>query len=247
MLDSFDMVTLVATLDKTYGISIEGTDIVPENFKNLQTIEALLRQYGVRAMNFTFRRKRISGLLAVVPAHERSFVEEMKNFNFPEARSPKLKEVMGYDKHRLVEPGVCVSDLAVFGLQHLFERELLKREEIRRAAAGDAVAGPFHAAHQQHHPGSARAEARHVLPGHQPGLRRLRHRADPGVPAAGTGEHPQGGADQRRRAEPQDVAQGPQHLPADGRRRVHHGGRARPGGLGDPRQPARWTARAARR
>ena len=48
MLDSFDMVTLVATLDKTYGISIQGTDIVPENFKNLQTIEALLRQSGAK-------------------------------------------------------------------------------------------------------------------------------------------------------------------------------------------------------
>jgi len=48
MLDSFDMVTLVATLDKTYGISIQGTDIVPENFKNLQAIEALLRQCGVQ-------------------------------------------------------------------------------------------------------------------------------------------------------------------------------------------------------
>jgi acyl carrier protein len=48
MLDSFDMVTLVATLDKTYGISIQGTDIVPENFKNLVTIEALLRQSGAQ-------------------------------------------------------------------------------------------------------------------------------------------------------------------------------------------------------
>jgi acyl carrier protein len=48
MLDSFDMVTLVSTLDKTYGISIQGTDIVPENFKNLQTISALLRQCGVQ-------------------------------------------------------------------------------------------------------------------------------------------------------------------------------------------------------
>jgi len=37
---------------------------------------------------------------------------------------------MGYDKHRLVGPGVCVSDLAVFGLQNLFDRGLLKREEI---------------------------------------------------------------------------------------------------------------------
>jgi acyl carrier protein len=48
MLDSFDMVTLVSTLDKTYGISIQGVDIVPENFKNLQTIEALLRKSGVQ-------------------------------------------------------------------------------------------------------------------------------------------------------------------------------------------------------
>ena len=50
MLDSFDMVTLVAALDKNFGISIQGTDIIPENFKNLQTIEALLRQCGVSAV-----------------------------------------------------------------------------------------------------------------------------------------------------------------------------------------------------
>ena len=81
-------------------------------------------------MNFIFRRKRITGILTVVPANERSFLEEMKNFNFPEARSLKLKEVMGYNKRRLVKPGVCVSDLAVFGLQHLFDRGLLNRDEI---------------------------------------------------------------------------------------------------------------------
>jgi methoxymalonate biosynthesis acyl carrier protein len=48
MLDSFDVVTLVSALDKTWGISIEGTDIVPENFKNLQAIEALLRKSGAK-------------------------------------------------------------------------------------------------------------------------------------------------------------------------------------------------------
>jgi len=81
-------------------------------------------------MNFTYRNKRISGMLVVVPANERLFVEEMKNYNFPEARSLKLKEVMGYDRRRLVEPTVCVSDLAVFGLQNLFDRGLLKPDEI---------------------------------------------------------------------------------------------------------------------
>ena len=48
MLDSFDMVTLVAALDKEHGISIQGTDIVPENFQNLETIEKLLRQCGAK-------------------------------------------------------------------------------------------------------------------------------------------------------------------------------------------------------
>ena len=70
-------------------------------------------------MNFVFRGKRISGLLAVVPANEGNFLDEMQNFNFPKNRSIKLKEVMGYDKHRLVESGVCVSDLALFGLRQL--------------------------------------------------------------------------------------------------------------------------------
>ena len=48
MLDSFDMVTLVATLDKTYGISIDGVDIIPEHFQNVDTIAELLRKYGVQ-------------------------------------------------------------------------------------------------------------------------------------------------------------------------------------------------------
>ena len=81
-------------------------------------------------MKFVYRHKRISGILAVVPARELSFMEDMKNFNFPEARSLKLKEVMGYDKHRVVEPGVCVSDLAVYGLNHLFANKLLQPDEI---------------------------------------------------------------------------------------------------------------------
>ena len=48
LLDSFDMVTLVSALDKNYSISILGTDIVPENFRNLQTIEALVRKSGAQ-------------------------------------------------------------------------------------------------------------------------------------------------------------------------------------------------------
>lgn len=81
-------------------------------------------------MNFRFQRKRLSGILSILPPTERSFLEEMRNYNFPESRSLKLKEVMGYDKRRVASPDICLSDLAVFGLRRLFERGLLRPEEI---------------------------------------------------------------------------------------------------------------------
>ena len=81
-------------------------------------------------MNFIFSHRKISGLLAVVPANERSFVDDMANFNFPVARSLKLKKVMGYDKHRIVDGPVCASDLACFGMEHLFNRGLLGRDDF---------------------------------------------------------------------------------------------------------------------
>jgi acyl carrier protein len=46
MLDSFDIVTLVSELDKRYAIAIDGADIVPENFRNLEAIAKLLAKYG---------------------------------------------------------------------------------------------------------------------------------------------------------------------------------------------------------
>ncbi len=38
MLDSFDVVSLVTTLDENYGISIDGMDILPENFATVDSI-----------------------------------------------------------------------------------------------------------------------------------------------------------------------------------------------------------------
>jgi 3-oxoacyl-[acyl-carrier-protein] synthase-3 len=81
-------------------------------------------------MKLEFANRKVTGLLAVAPAHERTFVEEMSNFDFPIARSLKLKQVMGYDRHRLVEGPVCASDLACHGLRHLFENGLLRPEDI---------------------------------------------------------------------------------------------------------------------
>lgn len=48
MLDSFDMVNLVSELDSTYGISIDGVDILPENFSTVEAIVALLVKNGAK-------------------------------------------------------------------------------------------------------------------------------------------------------------------------------------------------------
>lgn len=81
-------------------------------------------------MNLLFHDKAITGLLLVVPENERLFVDDMKGFNFSEARSLKLKQVMGYDRHRIVQEGVCASDLAVCGFEHLFARGLLGKDDF---------------------------------------------------------------------------------------------------------------------
>jgi acyl carrier protein len=47
LLDSFDLITLVTELDETFGISIDGTDIIPDNFESANAIEILLKKNGV--------------------------------------------------------------------------------------------------------------------------------------------------------------------------------------------------------
>ncbi len=48
MLDSFDLVTLVSELDNTFGISIDGVDILPENFCSVDAIASLLIKNGAK-------------------------------------------------------------------------------------------------------------------------------------------------------------------------------------------------------
>lgn len=45
-LDSFDLVSLVSELDDAFNISIDGLDIIPENFKSLNTITNVVKKNG---------------------------------------------------------------------------------------------------------------------------------------------------------------------------------------------------------
>ena len=45
ILDSFDIITLVAEMEKRFGITIDGEDVTPENFKNIETLEQFVQRY----------------------------------------------------------------------------------------------------------------------------------------------------------------------------------------------------------
>ena len=81
-------------------------------------------------MQLAYRNKRITGVLTVIPKNCKTFDEEMKNYQADKKRSRRLKLVMGYDRHHFVEPGICASDLAVFGVETLLHEGKLRKEEI---------------------------------------------------------------------------------------------------------------------
>ena len=48
MLDSFDIISLSSMLEEKYGITIDGLDIVPENYASVKAIAELVRKSGGR-------------------------------------------------------------------------------------------------------------------------------------------------------------------------------------------------------
>jgi acyl carrier protein len=46
LLDSYDIVMLVAALDKEFSVSIDGAEIVPESFGSVAALVQLLRRSG---------------------------------------------------------------------------------------------------------------------------------------------------------------------------------------------------------
>ena len=46
LLDSLDIIRLVSEIEKKYNISINGEDIIPENFQSINNIENLINKTG---------------------------------------------------------------------------------------------------------------------------------------------------------------------------------------------------------
>lgn len=48
MLDSFDLISLISDLDEQFEVSIDGEDIIPENFETLEDIINVLIKNGYK-------------------------------------------------------------------------------------------------------------------------------------------------------------------------------------------------------
>jgi len=81
-------------------------------------------------MNLFFRNKRISSILTVLPKRISYFDDEMEKFNFSKSQSNKLKSIMGYNKHRIIDNQTCSSDLCIYGINKLKEENIINFDEI---------------------------------------------------------------------------------------------------------------------
>lgn len=81
-------------------------------------------------MNFKFNNVRITGILSIIPENESLFDDEIGNYEFPKETSIKLKETMGYNKHRIAEEGSTITQYTCYGFHSLFSGNYLKPEEI---------------------------------------------------------------------------------------------------------------------
>lgn len=81
-------------------------------------------------MLFRFKNKKITQMISIVPDKAIKFEDEVHQYNFPVKRTLKLKDIMGFKEHRLFDEDVLLSDVAVYGLNYMFENDCLNKDEI---------------------------------------------------------------------------------------------------------------------
>ena len=82
-------------------------------------------------MILTFNHgKRITDIISVVPNNVSMFINEMGNYNFSQEKSLKLKDIMGFDRHRLASPDTTAADLCSFAFDHLCDKKKLLPSSI---------------------------------------------------------------------------------------------------------------------
>lgn len=81
-------------------------------------------------MFLNFKNKKISAIITALPKDEFFYDDEIANYNFPPKKSMKLKELMGYNKHRMVPNDMMASDMAIAAFQKLIDDKVVNPQEI---------------------------------------------------------------------------------------------------------------------
>lgn len=81
-------------------------------------------------MKAVFKGKKISGLLGLLPETIGYFDDEVDNYTFPARQTMRLKNVMGYEKHRLSKESSTASQFCVYGINELIKSNRINKEEI---------------------------------------------------------------------------------------------------------------------
>lgn len=82
-------------------------------------------------MKIKCSKKKITGLISILPSNEVKFEDEMHYYSFSEAKSLKLKMAMGFNSKRVVkDESITGLDLLSSGFDYLFEQGLLDKESI---------------------------------------------------------------------------------------------------------------------
>lgn len=79
-------------------------------------------------MILDFKGKKISGVLSILPQNEYLFEEETAD---PEdVKNRRLKRIIGFGARRRVKGTTTLSDMLLYGVNHLLEHDKIRKEEI---------------------------------------------------------------------------------------------------------------------
>lgn len=79
-------------------------------------------------MDLEFTGKRIEGVLTILPENEYFFEDEV--LNPQDAKAKRLKRIIGFGRRRRVKGTTTLSDLLVYGMNHLVNENKLDKQEI---------------------------------------------------------------------------------------------------------------------
>lgn len=76
----------------------------------------------------TFRGKKITGVVGVLPENEYDY--DIETESFQTTHTKRLKRIMGYGKRRAAKSTTTTSDLCVFGMDYILKQKWVEKEEI---------------------------------------------------------------------------------------------------------------------